>query len=128
MPENFDHVQYYRSEEIANVVSHGIGIILSMAGLIFLLRKAHIAGDMWHMVGFIIFGLSLILMYTSSTFYHYVQQESVKKRLRKLDHSVIYLLIAGTYTPLLLTSLRGTTGWIMFVIVWLFAVVGWLLK
>lgn len=120
--------QYGRNEEIANVITHGLGIVASVIGLILLIVHANKYGDQWHKAGFIIFGLSLVLMYTSSTMYHLAHSEGKKKRLRKLDHSAIYLLIAGTYTPFLLTSLRGNTGWIMFGIVWLFALVGIVIK
>jgi hemolysin III len=121
-------VQYNRNEEIANVLTHGLGIIGSVVGLILLIQHGIEYGDYWYITGFIIFGFSLILMYTSSTLYHLVHSERKKKHLRKLDHSAIYLLIAGTYTPFLLTSLRGNTGWIMFGIVWLFALVGIVIK
>lgn len=120
--------QYGRKEEIANVITHGLGIVGSVIGLILLIEHGNEYGDQWYMAGCIIFGFSLVLMYISSTMYHLAHSERKKKRLRKLDHSAIYLLIAGTYTPFLLTGLRGSTGWIMFGIVWLFAVVGIIIK
>jgi hemolysin III len=123
-----DPVQYTRKEEIAHVLTHFIGIILSFIGLILLILKAYANGDGWHMIGFVIFGISLISLYTSSTLYHFVSGDKAKRYFRKLDHSAIYILIAGTYTPFLLTSLRGTIGWIMFVVIWIFAIVGILLK
>lgn len=121
-------LQYGRNEEIANVITHGLGIVGSVIGLILLIERSSEYGDQWYLVSFIIFGLSLILMYTSSTMYHLAHSERNKKRLQKLDHSAIYLLIAGTYTPFLLTSLRGNIGWIMFGIVWMFALVGIVIK
>jgi hemolysin III len=120
--------QYSRKEETANIITHGIGILASIVGLIFLVILAQAKGDQWHLVSFAIFGISLLLMYTSSSLYHSVSGDKAKRYLRKLDHSVIYILIAGTYTPYLLTNLRGTTGWIMFVVVWTFAAVGIIIK
>lgn len=116
--------KYSRKEELANVMTHGIGIILSVIGSIFLVRKAIAHGDLWHVVSFVIFGVSLLLMYASSTIYHLIQKPDYKIALRKLDHAMIYILIAGTYTPLLLTNLRSTSGWIMFAVIWLFALTG----
>jgi len=115
-------------EENANVVTHGIGIILSILGLILLVLKAMAKGDQWHLISFIIFGISLLLVYISSTLYHSIPGEETKKNLRKLDHSAIYILIAGTYTPFLLTNLRGKTGWIMFAIIWGFGITGIIIK
>jgi hemolysin III len=128
MPDSNYKVQYSKKEEITNALTHALGIIASFLGIIFLVLKALRNGDQWHLVSFIIFGISLLLMYTSSTLYHSIPGEKAKKHLRKLDHSVIYILIAGTYTPFLLTNLRGTTGWIMFVVVWTFAAVGIIIK
>ena len=128
MSENNYRHQYSNNEEKANILTHGIGILASLIGLIFLVMQANAKGDQWHLVSFIIFGISLIAMYTSSTLYHSVTGEKAKRYLRKLDHSIIYVLIAGTYTPFLLTNLRGTTGWIMFVVVWTFAMVGIIIK
>jgi hemolysin III len=128
MPEENLHIQYSKNEEIANMATHILGFILSFIGSIFLIIRALSRGDHWHLVSFIIFGISLLAMYTSSTLYHSVTEEKGKKYLRKLDHSSIYILIAGTYTPFLLTNLRGTTGWIMFAVIWTFAIVGIIIK
>lgn len=128
MPQEKNTESYTRQEEIANALTHGIGSILSLVGCIFLILKAKKTGDDWHLISYTIFGISLILLYTSSTLYHTLHRLTVKQILRKIDHSAIYFLIAGTYTPFLLTNLRGTSGWIMFVIVWVFAFVGILLK
>ena len=120
--------QYTQKEEFTNVLTHGIGIFLSLAGIVLLSLKALNDGDQWHLIGFIVFGMSLLTMFSSSTLYHSVHGQEAKKKLRKLDHSAIYILIAGTYTPFLLTNLRGTTGWIMFAVVWIFAIVGIVVK
>ncbi len=119
---------YSPKEELANALTHGAGAVLSLVGLVLLLIKSLKTGDIWHVVSFSIFGISLVLLFISSTLYHAVKDENKKKTLRKLDHAAIYLLIAGTYTPFLLTNLRGTVGWIMFFIVWAFASVGILVK
>jgi hemolysin III len=121
-------VQYTPEEELVHIITHGTGIGLSLVGLAFLILKAKDTGDPWYMADFIIFGTSLVLMYISSTLYHSVSDENIKRYFRKLDHAAIYLLIAGTYTPFLLTCLQGTKGWIMFGIVWLFAFVGIIIK
>ena len=128
MSDNNYQLQYSNNEEKANILTHGIGILASLAGFACLIFHAQVKGDQWHLISFIIFGISLIAMYTSSTLYHSVSGEKAKKYLRKLDHSIIYVLIAGTYTPFLLTNLRGTTGWIMFAVVWAFAAVGIIIK
>lgn len=120
--------KYSLGEEKANAITHGVGIILSMVGLIFLIIKAVNRGDKWHVISFVIFGLALFLLYLSSTLYHLIQKKSVKRIMRKIDHSAIFLLIAGTYTPFLLTNLRGSTGWIMFYTVWGFALGGIIIK
>jgi len=122
------HTQYKKNEEKANVLTHGLGLILSIAGLIILIQRALKAKDEWYLTGCIIFGISLLIMYSSSTLYHLANDKKIKKKFRKLDHSAIYLLIAGTYTPFLLTSLRGNTGWTMFAIIWIFAIVGIIIK
>lgn len=119
---------YVKNEETVNVLTHGLGLILSMAGLLLLIIRALKIKDDWYLVGCIIFGISLLIMYASSTLYHLMRDEKMKQIFRKLDHSAIYLLIAGTYTPFLLTSLRGNTGWTMFVIIWVFAFVGITIK
>lgn len=119
---------YSPGEEKAHVITHGIGVALSLSGTVLLILRAYYYGDQWHVLSFFIFGLSLIILYVSSTLYHSFTDEALKKRLRKLDHSAIYILIAGTYTPFLLTNLRASVGWIMFFFVWTFAGTGILIK
>ena len=118
-------IKYYSlCEEIANSITHGIGIVLAIAALVILTAFAGIYGNVWHIVSVSIYGTTLILLYTASTLYHSIQQPRVKRILRVLDHSAIYLLIAGTYTPFTLVSLRGPLGWWLFGMVWGFALVG----
>ncbi len=115
---------YTVGEEIANSVTHGIGTGLSIAGLTLLVVLAAIYGDVWRVVSFSIYGSSLVLLYLASTLYHSIQHPKVKQVLRIFDHSAIYLLIAGTYTPFTLVSMRGPWGWTMFGVVWGLALLG----
>ncbi|MBR9999925.1 MAG: hemolysin III family protein [Cyclobacteriaceae bacterium] len=128
MSEQKRNEGYTPHEELANILTHGIGFVLSLAGSIMLINRAIVAGSEWHLVSYSIFGISLVLLYTSSVLYHALPGRHIKQILRKIDHSAIYVLIAGTYTPFLMTNLRGQTGWIMFFIVWVFAVTGIILK
>jgi hemolysin III len=115
-------------EEIAHSVSHGVGIVLSIAGLAVLVTAAALRGDAWDVTSSAIFGSTLVLMYTASTVYHAVPLPRVRRVLRTLDHSAIYLLIAGTYTPFTLGPLRGPWGWTLFAVVWTAAVAGVVFK
>lgn len=116
--------RYTLGEEIANSVIHGVGIVLGIAGLGVLTAFASLHGDAWHIVGCSIFGAALILLYTASTLYHSIPLPRVKTVLRTLDHSAIFILIAGTYTPFLLVNLRGPWGWSLFGVIWGLALVG----
>lgn len=115
-------------EEIANAVSHGIGTLLSVAALVLLTVYASLYGDVWHVVSFSIFGAALVILYACSTMLHSLPQSKAKDIFEILDHSAIYLLIAGTYTPFLLVTLRGPLGWTLFGIVWGMAIAGSILK
>jgi len=115
-------------EEIANAITHGIGLLLSVAGFVVLLVLAALRGTAWHIVACSIYGATLICLYTASTLYHAVVSPRVKRALRIFDHSAIYLLIAGTYTPFLLVSLRGPWGWSLFGVIWGLALAGVLFK
>ncbi|WP_420641181.1 PAQR family membrane homeostasis protein TrhA [Candidatus Leptofilum sp.] len=115
---------YTIGEEIANSITHGIGAALSIAGLTLLVSLAVIYGDVWRVVSFSIYGGSLVLLYLCSTLYHSIQHPKVKRVLRIFDHSAIYLLIAGTYTPFTLVSMRGPWGWSLFSVVWGLALIG----
>lgn len=111
-------------EEIFNSITHGIGTLLSIAALVVLVIFAVIKGNAWHVVSFSIFGSTLVLLYLSSTLYHSFTKEKVKNVFARFDHAAIFLLIAGTYTPFLLTALRGTLGWTLFGIIWAVAIAG----
>lgn len=120
--------QYTLGEEIANGATHGIGILLSIAGLAVLVTLAALRSDAWAVVGAAIFGSTLILLYSTSTLYHSFRDETLKRFLRKCDHAAIFLLIAGSYTPFMLVNLRGAWGWSIFGVVWGLALVGIVLK
>jgi hemolysin III len=115
---------YTRREEMANAITHGIGTILSIAGLVLLIVAASQEGTAWHVVSFTIFGVTMLLLYTASTLVHAFPEGKVKDLFETFDHSCIYLFIAGTYTPFLLVTLRSPLGWTMFGIVWGLALAG----
>lgn len=122
-------IKYYtKSEERLNVISHGLGLLLSVVGLILLIIKAGQLSAMALKVSYWIFGSSMIILYTASTLYHSVRERKLRYRLNILDHASIYILIAGTYTPFSLVTLEGTVGWIIFAVVWAFAIAGVILK
>lgn len=119
---------YTVGEEIYHSIIHGLGIILSVAGLTILAAFSARYGNAWTIVSTVIFGSSMIILYTASTLYHAIASQQAKKVLKKFDHIAIYYLIAGTYTPFLLVNLRGTIGWTIFGIIWGLAFVGTVLK
>jgi len=119
---------YTIGEEIASSITHGVGAVLSIAALVILVVLAAKKGDAWRIVSFSIYGASLILLYLASTLYHGIQHPGAKHVFQILDHSSIFLLIAGTYTPFLLVNLRGPWGWTLFGIIWALAVVGIVFK
>jgi hemolysin III len=119
--------RYSLGEEIAHSVTHGVGIVLSIAALTLLVTFAALRGSAWHIVSCAVFGTTLVLAYTASTLYHAIPAQVLpraKRVLRILDHSAIFLLIAGTYTPFTLVNLRGPWGWTLFGLVWALAIAG----
>jgi len=119
---------YSPLEEKINIISHAIGFILSIVALVLLIRHANLDGNRWHMVSFSIFGASLIIMYAASFFYHSAKKSELRNRLNIIDHASIYVLIAGTYTPFTLVTLKGTIGWVIFGTSWGLALTGVILK
>ncbi|MFD2036584.1 hemolysin III family protein [Belliella marina] len=115
-------------EEFANSISHGIGILFSVVAIALLVTFSVLNGTAIHIVSCSIFGGSIMLLYTFSTLYHAVQDTKVKSWLRTLDHIGIYFLIAGTYTPFLLLSVKGILGWIFLGIVWGLTAIGIIYK
>lgn len=111
-------------EEIANALTHGVGALLSIAGLVVLVLFAAQDGGAMKVTSFSIFGAALVILYTASTCYHCAQSHRWKRIWRKVDHAAIYLLIAGTYTPFTLLNLQGGWGWTLFGLVWGFALIG----
>lgn len=114
------------AEEIANVITHACGIAMSIAGLIFMVIVS--GTDPWKITGASIFGTALVLLYLSSTLYHSFTEPRIKSFFQIIDHSAIYLLIAGSYTPLTLVTLRGPWGWSLLGVVWFMAIAGVLTK
>lgn len=125
-PIRGDESPFSGLEELVHSISHGIGAVLSLVGMVVLLVLASLAAriDPWKLVGIGCYGISLVLLYTASTLYHGVRHPRLKTLFQSLDHCAIYLLIAGTYTPFLLVNLRGPTGWTLFATVWSLALVG----
>ncbi len=115
-------------EELANALTHGIGLIASVCGGAVLITLAAKMGDGWQLAGAIVYSLSMLLLYTASTLYHASRDLAIKARLKVFDHCAIYVLIAGTYTPVILISLRGPVGWVLFGVVWALAVAGIVFK
>lgn len=115
-------------EEVANAVSHGVGLVLALAAVPVLVALAAVEGSALHVVGFGVYGLSLVGVYASSTAYHAVRRPRVKRWLLVVDHAAIYLLIAGTYTPVLLLAVGGRFGWTMLALVWALALGGVVFK
>ena len=115
---------YTLSEEVANSVTHGVGAGLAITGLVYLIYYSVVYGNAWHIVSCAIYGTTLVLLYTVSTLYHSIPSPRVKSVMRILDHSAIFLLIAGTYTPFMLVNLRGPWGWSLLGVVWGLALLG----
>jgi hemolysin III len=115
---------YSHGEEIAHSVTAAIGVAATIAGVPWLIATAALHGGAWRVLGAIAFGIGALSMFGTSTLYHCVRRPDLKAVLRKLDHSAIYILIAGTYTPFTIGVVRGSLGWSLFGIVWALAVLG----
>jgi hemolysin III len=125
----FKRLTYYDpKEEKLNVLSHGLGLVLSIIALVLLIVYSSTYGSSWHIVSFSIYGASLILLYSASTLYHYVQNPKWRQKLNVFDHAAIYILIAGTYTPFTLVVLKGWVGWTIFGVSWGLAIFGVIFK
>lgn len=119
---------FSKRDEIASAITHGVGALLAIAGLVLLIVFSSLYGNAWHITSFTIFGAMMVILYTTSTLYHSLTHLRAKKIFRQFDHMAIFLLIAGTYTPFCLTILRGWVGWTLFGIVWSCAIGGVVLK
>lgn len=116
------------AEELVNVITHGLGLILAVTGCVFLASFSWMSGDPWIIVSGLIYGGSLIGLYLISSLYHRSKSPQIKRRLKLLDHICIYLFIAGTYTPITLIAIRDELGWLLFGIVWGGALLGSIFK
>lgn len=115
---------YTFGEQLADAITHGLGVVLAIVGLCVLVVRASLYGNVWHIVGSSVFGATLVMMYAASTLYHSIPLPRARHVLRVIDHSLIYFLIAGTYTPFNLVTLRGPWGWSLFGFTWGLAIVG----
>jgi len=127
MSENLNHL-YSKLEEKLNVISHGFGLVLGIIVFPFLVIKSLSFDGFWKPISFIIYGLSLIILYAASTFYHAAKKPKRRRQLNIFDHAAIYVLIAGSYSPFCLVALNSSLGWYMFIFVWIFALTGIILK
>lgn len=127
MSESLNH-HYSKKEEFLNVLTHGLGLVLGIIAFPFLVIKSFDYTGFWKPVSLIIYGLSIIILYAASTFYHAAKEPKLRRKLNIFDHAAIYVLIAGTYTPFTLIILDGRTGWIIFIFTWIFALIGIVLK
>lgn len=116
--------KYTLGEELISSISHGVGAALGIVALVMCVSTSHAHGNIWGVVSSWIFGISFIILYSMSCIYHGLKPNNAKRLMRIFDHCTIFLLIAGTYTPFTLVSLRGAVGWTMFGIVWTAAVIG----
>lgn len=123
-PHRISIPKYSLSEELLNAISHGLGALFGIVGTVLCIVKAANTGDPWHIVSGSIFGVTVLLLYLMSCLYHALKVNMAKRVFRVIDHCTIFLLIAGTYTPFTLVTLRGTVGWVLFGIVWGMAVLG----
>ena len=123
-----DNIHYSDAEELAHAATHGLGALLSVAGLVWMLYLSVGTGDSWRIAASIVYGITLIALFLSSTIYHSLHASPKRHLLKLLDHCAIYLLIAGTYTPFLIVSMRGPTGWWVFAAIWTLAAIGILAK
>ena len=121
-------LQYSLAEEVLHALTHGAGVLLSVAGLTWMLFLSFAADDPWRIAASIVYGTSMIALFLASTLYHTFHASRYRETLKLLDHCAIYLLIAGTYTPFLLVAMRDSAGWWMFAGIWTLATAGIITK
>jgi hemolysin III len=119
---------FSKGEEIANSITHGIGVLLSIAALVLLIIYSSENNNAWEMVTFIIYGVTMVLLYSSSTLLHSFPDGKAKNIFEIMDHSAIYFFIAGSYTPILLLVIKGTLGWTLLGVIWFLAIGGTIFK
>ncbi|APG66036.1 hemolysin D [Tenacibaculum todarodis] len=127
MSEKLNHL-YSKKEEFLNVLTHGFGLLLSVIALPFLVQKSFNYHHLWQHLSLVIYGLSLIVLYAASTFYHAAKKPNIRRKLNIFDHAAIYVLIAGSYSPFCLIALPEKLGCQLFIAVWIFALSGVILK
>ena len=120
--------KYSENEEKLNVLTHAFGLLMSIIGLPFLVIKSFHFNGFWKPISIVVFGISLVILYAASTFYHASKDPKIRRKLNIFDHAAIYVLIAGTYSPFTIIVLEGSLGWIIFGCTWAFALVGIILK
>ena len=127
MHKDLNHY-YSKKEESLNIITHAFGLLMSIVAFPFLIIKSFDYSILWQQVSFIIYGVSLLVLYAASTFYHAAKEPKLRRKLNVFDHAAIYALIAGSYSPFCLVALNSQLGWYMFIFVWVFALVGVVLK
>ncbi len=127
MKEHLNY-RYSKKEELLNIISHGLGLILSLIAFPYIVFKALYYPDVLQTISLIIYGFSLIVLYTASTFYHATEQPLLRRQLNIIDHAAIYVLIAGSYSPFCIVVLNNKLGFYLFLFVWIFALIGIILK
>ena len=128
MSKDSPHTAAEIRDEIASALTHGLGAVAALAGGAVLITLTALHGDAWQLGASIVFGVTLLLLYTASTLYHAIPHQRIKELLQRFDYAAIYLLIAGTYTPIALGVLRGSWGWAMLGVIWGLAVLGAIFK
>ena len=127
MSKDLNHY-YSEKEERLNIATHAFGLLFSLIALPFLILKSFDYEGFWKSASLVVYGLSMIILYAASTFYHSAKEAKLRRKLNILDHAAIYVLIAGTYTPFTLIILDGSLGWVIFSLTWSFALIGIVLK
>jgi len=120
--------KYSKKEEKLNIITHAFGLLLSITAFPFLLMKSFDYEGFSKSLSLLIYGLSLIILYAASTFYHAANEPNLRRKLNILDHAAIYVLIAGSYTPFTIIVLKGTLGWLILSLTWIFAIAGIVMK
>jgi hemolysin III len=128
MLKSQDAAQYTIQEEMFNSITHGAGAVVSLIGLVLLIVFSSLYGQINHIISCTVFGITLVLLYTASTLYHSFRKPAIKHFFKIMDHSCIYALIAGTYTPFMLVVIRGYLGWTIFAVVWSLTILGIIFK
>ena len=127
MNKDLNHC-YSEKEERLNIATHAFGLLFSLIALPFLIFKSFDYEGFWKSASLVVYGLSMIILYAASTFYHSAKEAKLRRKLNIFDHAAIYVLIAGTYTPFTLIVLAGSLGWLIFSLTWSFALIGIVLK